>query len=329
MWLLEGAFWIVLTLAVALVGAAALLVLGAAQKVRRMPGVRAIPTIGVAPEPVVPDDDLFACPRRLQELETRLTERHQAVADQQALLGARRAGLAAKGSRDDLARNYDQDLALLGRRGASMRRVLAQVWKTRSILLLRARLAATARRRPDLGRLPDPGVAGVDLQKASDRFHEAARRVQAYLARVDEDAAHLDDGLPARPAIEEIDATVLDAVTAERDGVARAYADLREDIDRLADNLTWLGDHCASRAVADAAPEPMDQMGGAARLLDEVEAALVAVSQLSRSVDPALANAALANLDEEISGLEKAGMEARAEAEAVIEVDRLLRQAAG
>jgi len=329
MWLLEAAFWILLTIVVALVGAGALLVYGAAHKVRRMPGVRTLPAIGVPPEPVVPDDDLFACPRRLEELETRLAERHRAVADQETLLGERRANLAAKGSREDLARNYEQDQVLLGRRGASMRRVLAQVWKTRTILLLRARLAATARRRPDLGRLPDPAAGGADLRQASLRFHDAARRVHAYLARVDEDALRLAEGLPTQPPIEEIDAQVLAAVSAERDGVRQAYADLREDIDRLADNLTWLGDHCASRAVADAAPEPMDQMGGAARLLDEVEAALGAVSQLSRSVDPALANAALANLDEEISGLEKAGMEARAEAEAVLEVDRLLRQAAG
>lgn len=330
MWVLEAVFWVVLILAVTALGAAGFFAFSAAGMIRRLPGVRRIPRIGVPVPPApaaLPDEDLFACPRRLGELEARLADRHAAVQAQLDLLVERRAALAGKAARDDLTRNYDQDMGLLARRGASMRRVLAQVWKTRTILVLRAQLAATARRRPELGSLPDPAAAGVNLKSAARRFHEAAEQVRGYLERVDTDARELDGVVPARPHLADLDEPVLRAVELERTAARQAYAELHEDIDRLADNLTWLGDHCAARAVADAAPEPMDQMGGAGRLLEEVEAALVAVSQLSRSVDPTLAATALANLDEEISGLEKAGMEAQAEADAVLEVDRLLRQA--
>ncbi len=331
MWFLEAAFWIILILTVTAVGAASFFAFSVVGVVRRLPLVRRIPRIGIpsAPAPALTDEDLFSCPRRLGELESRLADRYAAVQAQADLLSSRRATLASKPARDDLTRNYDQDVNLLARRGASMRRVLAQVWKTRTILILRAQLAATARRRPELGRLPDPASAGVNLEAASERFHGAANQVRRYLLQVDADARELESATPSRPDFADVDDRILAAVDVEQRSTRNAFGELREDIDRLADNLTWLGDHCAARAVADTAPEPMDQMGGAARLLEEVEAALVAVSQLSRSVDPTLAATALANLDEEISGLEKAGMEAQAEADAVLEVDRLLRQASG
>ncbi len=332
MWFLEGAFWVILILGAAALGAVGYFAYAMVGAARRLPGVRRLPRVGVRPEAetrALTDDDLFSCPRRLGELEARLAERHAAVQAQAEVLAARRASLAGKAARDDLTRNYDQDVNLLTRRSASMRRVLAQVWKTRTILVLRAQLAATARRRPDLGRLPDPAAAGVHLKAASVRFLEAAEQVRRYLDQVDTDSHGLAQAAPPRPEVADVDAAIVAAVEAEQASTRRAYAELREDIDRLADNLTWLGDHCAARAIADTAPEPMDQMGGAARLLEEVEAALVAVSQLSRSVDPTLAATALANLDEEISGLEKAGMEAQAETDAVLEVDRLLRQASG
>jgi hypothetical protein len=324
MWVLEAVFWVVLIVVTAILGLAGFLAISAAGVVRRLPVVRHIPAIGVPPRPRAgADADLFACPERLRELEARLAQRHDAVSEQLVLLRNRRAALAAKPSRADLARNYDADVALLERRAASMRRVLTQVWKTRSILLLRAQLAATARRRPDLGRLPDPDAG--DLHIAARRFHEAADRVKGFLDRVDTDADRLEAVVPARPAAAEADESALEAVATERLLTRAAYGTLHEDVDRLVDNLIWLGDHCAARSMADGSPEPPDETGGAARLLDEVEVALRAVAQLSRSVDPVLAASALANLDEELGGLEKAGMEARAEADAVLEVDRLLR----
>lgn len=291
-----------------------------------------VPLIGVRAPPVVGDDeDLYVCPRRLEALEARLGERLGAVGQQAGVLRARQAELEQKGRRDDLARKYADDLALLERRAAGMRRVLGLVWKTRSILLVRAHLAQTARRRPNLGRLPDADSAAgrpVLLRDGTATYHGAASAVRDFLSLVERRATEIGRTLPAAPADAEIDAAARAAVEAEVREAEAAYAHLREDMDRLGDNLTWLGDHFATLAVVEASAETVGPDAGPAELIREVEDALGQLAELARAVDPAVADRAVTNLAEDITQLEAAGLEAQAEADAELEVAKLLRSSA-
>ena len=94
-------------------------------------------------------------------------------------------------------------------------------------------------------------------------------------------------------------------------------------MDRLADDLTWLGDHYTSLHVVrdgEAPAAPAD----AGPLLDAVRDALAGVERLSRTVDLHVATAAIVGLDADVGRLEQAGREAEAETDARIEIDRLL-----
>lgn len=306
----------------------------AARRVRRLgdrPPVALLTMRGMEAGPMS-DDDLYACPRSLDQLDERMGDRLRAVAAQADVLRSRREEMAQKGGREELAKKYGEDVTMLNRRAASMRRVRGLVWKTRAILLLRAHLAQTARRRPVLGALPplDPAPAGAArLKEASSRYHTAAIAVRNYLELVEARALALPAQVPPEPMDAEIDAPIRGAVTAAVTEQEDAYAALAEEMDRLADNLTWLADHCASLAVVESANEPSVRApggvdGGPAELVREIEDAMSAVAGLARAVDPALADAAVAHLAEDISQLEEAGLEAQAEAEAAIEVSRLL-----
>lgn len=300
-----------------------------ARRVKRI-GARppiALLTMRGMPAGPMSDEDLYSCPRRLEQLDTRMGERLSAVAEQVDVLRSRQAEMTQKGGREELARKYGDDAAMLGKRAGSMRRVRGLVWKTRAILLLRAHLAQTARRRPDLGALPslDPTPSGAArLKEAASRYHTAAIAVRNYLDLVDARAAALPAEVPPEPDEADVDENIRAAVDEAVAEQVAAYATLRDDLDRLADNLTWLADHCASLAVVESANEPVPANGGPAELVREIEDALSTVADLARAVDPALADAAVAHLAEDISQLEEAGLEAQAEAEAAIEVSRLL-----
>ena len=95
-------------------------------------------------------DDLLRYPRRLGELQARLVDQHGQALGQRDHLLQRREELAERSDRAELARRYAQDAALLDRRSERMARVLGVVWKTRALLFLRAHVAITARRRPQL-----------------------------------------------------------------------------------------------------------------------------------------------------------------------------------
>lgn len=297
-------------------------------RVRRLPLVQRLPMIGVRPAPRALEEgaDLLSYPRRLEEMEARLVERHRAVQSQLQLLAARRAEVSAKGGREDLAKKYDADLVMLDRRAESMRRVMALVWKTRTVLLMRVHLAVTARRRPELGRLPSPGTPGVNLPDATASYHNAATAVRFYIDIIEIRIAEFTADAPVPPVAAEVDDALLAGVTREHDGVRVAYGDLRERMDRLADNLTFLGDHFGTLAVVDSEPEDLRADGDPAHLLEEVAAAIAGLNELAGRVDPSVADSAVTNLAEEITHLEEAGLEAEAEAEAHLEVERLLEQ---
>lgn len=326
MWVLE-AIAVGVTLGAGVAAVAGIYVVRTA---RRLPPFRrGAPRIVVRPPaPAARDEgaDLLAYPQRLAELEDRLVDRHRAVQQQLHVLSARRAEVAAKGGRDDLARKYDADLAMLLRRGESMRRVMGLVWKTRGMLLLRVHLAVTARRRPALGRLPQPGTPGVQLAAGAAAYHEAATAVRFYLDEVEARAAELPAVVPAAPPSAEVDDAMRAAVDREMDGIRAAYADLRDRMDRLADNLTFLGDHFGALAVVDDEPDDARALGGSGHLLEEVGAAIAGLNELAGRVDPGVVDSAFSNLAEEITHLEEAGLEAEAEAEAHLEVERLLAQ---
>lgn len=282
-----------------------------------------------APPARDPDADLYACPERLDAIERQLLERLAAVREQEARIGALRAEVAGKAGREDLVRKYDQDALLLARRAASMERVAGDLWRTRSILRLRAHLAATARRRPELGALPDPEGRGVDPHVAAARFRDAAATVRDWVALIDTRAAELARMVPEFPAALGDDPGLRAGVDAELGAVSAAYASLREDMDRLADTLTWLREHCASLALVRGGPPGRgaraEPAADPAHLLQEVAMAMDGVAALARAVDPALAEAAVDGLASDVSRLELDGREAEAEAQAHLEVERLLR----
>jgi hypothetical protein len=300
-------------------------------RIRRLPGVRRVPLLGVRPDrPALSaaeeGADLLAYPRRLGELQDRLVDRHRAVQQQLQVLASRRDTVRSKGDREDLTKKYEADVTMLDRRAESMRRVMGLVWKTRSILLLRVHTAITARRRPVLGKLPEPTTRKGALADATASYHEAAAAVLFYRDHVEERQGELGDVVPEPPLSAEVEDVHRAEVEAELVAARRAYQDLSLRMDRLADNLTFVGDHFAALAVIDTEPEDLAVDGGSAHLLEEVAAALRGLDDLGSRMDPAVVDTAVNHLAEEITHLEEAGWVAAAAPAAHLEVERLLGQ---
>lgn len=318
-----------------LFGAAALrtwrLAQSAVRAARRIPVTRRRPQITQAPPAPPIDADLVAYPDRLAALEVRLVERHGAVQDQLRVLTERRLALGAKPDRADLVARYEADIGHLDRRAASIRRVVTLVWRTRAILALRVYLAVTGRRRPQLGELPESGPGarlGRDqLAAARARYAAAATAVQFYLDEVRDREAALDAVVPEAPSAAEVDDTVRAAVADELARARAAHVDLAARMDRLADNLTWLGDHAGTLEVVDDDVQPPaagPHGESAAHLLSEVDAAVRRLNELAGAVDHQLAGRALDQLDADVGKLETEGMEEQAAAEAELEVAKIV-----
>ena len=271
------------------------------------------------------NEDLQAYPRRLERLEGQLGERIEAVEEQEQVIVARLGDLAVKEGRQDLAKKYQQDVQLLTRRSQSMRRVLGQVWKTRSILLLRVHLAMTARQKPQL-LLPEKPEK-VEPRRVSASFHTAAASVRQYQQEVEQRRMNLGSVLPLAPPLATLEGLPM-VVEQERLHTNRAYQELADQMDQLADNLTWLGDHFATLAVVAESPEGLPA-SEAANLLEEVERALDELDRLAGSVDPGTVEQAVEHIAQDISRLEVAGQEVSAEADASLEVENLLKRTAG
>lgn len=322
-----------------LLGYPALLVYRAARFVRRsanaargLPAARPAPRLGgpAAPEPA-PNADLTAYPERLAALEARLVERHHAVQEQLRVLNARVADLAGKADRGDLVVRYEADIEHLDRRAANMRRVITLVWRTRAVLGLRVFLAVTGRKRPALPSLPEPGAGArpdrATLSHARAAYTEAAASVGTYVAEVRRRLAALDDTVPGAPDAAEVSPDDTAAIVDELARTRAAHEELAGRMDRLADNLTWLGDHAGTLEVVGddlEAPAPGPHGESAAHLLDEVEAAIGRLNALAASVDHQLAARSLDRLDDDVGRLETAGLEEQAAAAAELEVARLV-----
>lgn len=272
-------------------------------------------------------DDLLRYPRRLGELQHRLVEQHQEALDQAGHLHARRAELSGRDDRQALAQRYADDAGLLARRAERMARVLGVVWKTRALLVLRAHVAITARRRPQIEGLPDAADVPVgQLDAVGLAYDRASDAVRAFVDELDSRANDLEDFLPEVPEAAIVTDDVAAEVAAEKDRTLATYTEMRSRMDTLADTLAYLADRCRTRAVVEGGPGAVDTGPGSEALADELNAALAGLSELAEVGDRKLADAAMDNLAEDISQLEQAGLDAQAETDAVLEVERLLAQ---
>lgn len=270
--------------------------------------------------------DLLRYPARLGELSRRLEQSHAAVREQLDRLASHRAGIAGKDDRAELVARYDEDTAILGKRAESMCRVLTLVWRTRATLRMRAHVAITARQRPELQGLPEGEVAVRDLALAAEAYERAAGEVRAFVELVDRRSGQLDAAVPRLPELALTLPEDREQVDQELARARDTYTELRDRMDRLADTLGYLADRCRTRHVVVDAPAGMDAELGGEQVFEEVNGALLELQDLAELGDRHLADAAMDNLAEDISQLERAGLEAQAEADANLEIARLLEQ---
>lgn len=272
----------------------------------------------------VDGDDLMAFPRRLHGLEQQLAQGLADTDGQARHLRGLQADVAAKNQRDELVGRYADDIRLLERRAAGMARVLGLVWRTRAILALRAHTAVTARRRPGIEGLPVGPIDARDLDAAAITYTAAATLVRAYVVDVGLRAAQIADLLPPAPSAMAVDPDGQLTVAEERDQALATHARLQAEMDLLADKLHYLAERCRTRKVVEGVAVGLDDQGGGGAVFDEVNRALAGLSELSRIGDQQLADSALDDLESGISRLERAGLEAQAEADAAREVAKLL-----
>jgi len=271
-------------------------------------------------------DDLLRYPRRLGELQQRLADQHGDALQQAARVDAHHADLADRPDRTELARRYADDAALLRRRADRMARVLGLLWKTRSLLVLRAHVAITARRRPQLSGLPEGELPVERLAAAAAEYDAASQAVRAFVDELDSRRNDLDEVLPRVPDVAELSDEIRAAVDEERTHAVATYAAMRARMDELADTLAYLAERCRTRQVVEGGPAAVDAGPGSEALVDELNDALGALADLAVVGDQRLADSALDNLTEDIGQLEQAGLDAQAETDAVLEVQRLLEQ---
>ncbi len=276
--------------------------------------------------PPDPDADLLRYPRQLEALEEQLGLSLDALLAQISHLEERRSALAQKGGRDELEARYAEDLALLGRREAGMRRVLGLVWKARALLTLRAHLAASARRRPELPPLPPVDDPSTDLDAASALYSSAAASVRGFYKHLQARMMDLAGSVPTPPERAELSEQVRREVEQEEARIHGLYVVQADALDKLADTLAYLSDRSRTRRVVQGSAPALASASSSESLVNEVERALGQLQDLADAGDRTLADLAVQNLAEDISQLERAGLEAQAEADAALEVARLLEQ---
>ncbi len=271
-------------------------------------------------------NDLLHYPSRLAELEVKLETSHRAVNDQIEYLRIQRDKISAKEDRDELAARYEDDAQMLDRRAERMRRVMGLVWRTRAVLLLRAHVAITARHRPQVEQLPEGTIPPEGLERAATAYENSASAVREFVRQIMERTADLGLTVPPPGKASEVTEEDHASVDAELARARVTYEELNGQMDRLADTLAYLSDRCRTRQVVEGAPAGLVAEPGTEGLVDEVNTALSALNDLADLGDRQLADTAMDNLAEDISQLERAGLEAQAEADAALEVARLLEQ---
>ncbi|MFM2245876.1 MAG: hypothetical protein RL071_1950, partial [Pseudomonadota bacterium] len=234
--------------------------------------------------------------------------------------------VAQKEDRAEIAERYDRDALMLSARVDNMRRVMALVWRTRGILLLRAHVAVTARRRPGLEHLPAGEIRSADLSRAAEAYDAASDGVRRFVIEIEQRRGDLRLAVPAPLPGAAVTPDDKAAVAKELEHAEETYRALQNQMDRLADTLSYLGDRCHTRKVVEGASVTMAGETGTEDMLHEVNEALTALNDLSDFGDRALADSALENIAQDISALEATGLDLRAAAEAELEINKLLEQ---
>jgi hypothetical protein len=334
----------VLLVVVGLLGLAGVGVAAAVRRVRareRLEGAHPAPALsggggrlGARPSAPLPTagpayargDDLLRYPERLGQLEHQLSAAAREASDQADHLRVRRDKVAQKEDRAEIAERYDRDALMLSARVDNMRRVMALVWRTRGILLLRAHVAVTARRRPGLEDLPAGEIRSADLARAAEAYDAASDGVRRFVIEIEQRRGDLRLAVPAPLPGAAVTQDDKAAVAKELEHAEETYRALQNQMDRLADTLSYLGDRCHTRKVVEGASVTMAGETGTEDMLHEVNEALTALNDLSDFGDRALADSALENIAQDISALEATGLDLRAAAEAELEINKLLEQ---
>ena len=270
--------------------------------------------------------DLLRYPDQLAELEGRLDQSCLEAQEQVRHLEHQRDRVGAKSGETTLRDRYEADAKELAGRHAQLQRVLGLVWRTRSILLLRVRVAIVARACPRAEELPGLPSESGEVAQASDDFRLFRLRVRKAMTAIRlaaSDLAFTVPSVPRRAVLGKDDKTAVEAEL----GRARQSLDVMErKMDRLSDTVAYLADRTRTRQVVEFAPLEISTEGDAQELFMEVSAALQELDSLSDLVDQRMAEEALGRLTAGISQLEQEGMDAKAETDAALEVDRLLCQ---
>jgi len=269
--------------------------------------------------------DLYRYPERLEALQESLEQSLRASESQSMHLTAKRNEIATKPGREEIAQRYAQDLELLSVQSDATQRVLATVWKTRSVLALRVHLASAARERPDLDHLPQPvDVKPGQLEEAARAYGNACRSLRAFVRRLDVARDAIHTVIPSPSVHADVLPEHRGEVETESAGIVRIIEDLRERMDALADTLDYLSDRFRTQKVVEGSTGVLDLGPEAGQLLQEVAVAIRALDDLSAVGEAGLADAAVDGLASEIANLEKVGLDVDLQADADREVERLL-----
>lgn len=230
---------------------------------------------------------------------TDLDESADHLSEEQALVLARdtakkRAGaLRQKGAQDKAARVDTQVVELDS--------LVVRIWRIRALGLLRVHAAVTSRAAPDAMVLPSPGEAHTPA--VLERLAQAAMEARRFLIHVANRLTELEQLVPAPPKGVTIPEQVLVEVETERRRIVALYRSVMEAMDSAADDV--------------------DLLVGAAET-DAFGALLERRTYLE--ADGGALNEAVSKLAKRIGGLEQAETDARAQANAVREVDELLNR---
>ncbi len=270
-------------------------------------------------------EDLQRYPERLEGLQLQLEGALRAGESQLLHLTAKRNEIAAKPGREALAERYTQDLALLEAQAKATQGVLATIWKTRAVLALRVHLAEAARGHPELDHLPQPiDVSPGQLDGAARAYARACRDLRAYLQQVDKQRARIHEIVPTPSVHAALRPDHRADVEREAESVEKAFTDLRERLDALADNLDYLSDRFHTQKVVEGSSAGLDLGPEGSALLHEVNRAILELDHLSAIGEEGLADVAVDGLAAEIANLEKVGLDIDLQADADREVERLL-----
>jgi len=271
--------------------------------------------------------DLMRYPDQLARLERTLDQSCMEAEDQVVHLRRQRDRLGSKDQGEALSARYEADATQLQHRHAQLQRVLGLVWRTRSILILRVKVAIVARACPRMGELPIlPEEESAEWDGVADAFRAFRVRVRKAMRVIRVAATDLALSLPSAPSRARTEAEANRAISEELARARLTLEIIEKRMDHLADTVAYLADRCRTREVVESAPMEIGTEGNAEELLNDVSEALFALDLLSDLADQRLAEDAMDNLSAGITQLEREGLDAQAESDAAMEVDRLIEQ---